>query len=65
MRFFPIKPRQILLTACRDARFVRPLYQNMKSRPVPSKNGVAKLHANSLAVRSLSPPSEGPGEVLI
>ena len=63
--FFPIIPRQMLLTACRDARFVRPPHQNMKSRPAPPKMGWTKLRANSLAVRSFSPPSEGPGEVLI
>ena len=39
MRFFPIKPHQVLLTACRDARFVRPLHQNMKPTPAPPKGG--------------------------
>ena len=63
--FFPIIPRQILLPACRDARFVRPLHQNMKSRPAPSERRWTKLYANSLDVRSFSPPSEGPGEVTI
>ncbi len=62
--FFPIIPRQMLLTACRDARFVRPLHQNMKPPPAPPKGEVAKLHANSFDVRLLSPPSEGPGEVI-
>ena len=61
--FFPIIPRQILLPACRDARFVRPLHQIMRPPPAPPKGEVVKLHANSFDVRSLPPPSEGPGEV--
>ena len=37
--FFPIIPRQILLPACRDTRFMRPLHQIMRPRPALRKGG--------------------------
>ena len=52
--FFPIIPRQILLTACRDAGFVRPLHQNMKSPPPapPKGGGPNYMQTHLLFVRS-------------
>ena len=51
--FFPIIPRQMLLTACRDARFVRPLHQIMRPRPaLPKGGGPNYMQTHLMFVRS-------------